>query len=60
MEGKKALRDSGFVIYYLFLGAGALLLLSTEKGEILLWINSRHNAFLDFFFKYWTHLGDGF
>ena len=59
MNFGKYLTDAGFAVYYIFLITGAVFLLFTEKGDILLWINESHNEILDIFFKYWTHLGDG-
>jgi len=56
---KKTMLKSGYFVYYVFLIAGALVLLLTEKGDFLLWLNEHHNSSLDIFFKYWTHLGDG-
>jgi membrane-associated phospholipid phosphatase len=40
------------------LGFGILMIL-TNHGEFVLWLSERHFAFGDFFFQYWTHLGDG-
>src|SRR5215510_11938464 len=48
-----------WVLYILALIPIFYLLYSIPKVEILLWINGHHNAFLDQFFKYFTHLGDG-
>ena len=60
MEDIKAtLKKSGFYIYYLFLGIGIIVLFFSDKGNFLLWLNAHHNSASDFFFKYWTHLGDG-
>ncbi len=58
-ELKAALNKSGFYIYYLFLVIGIFALLLCAKGDFLLWLNAHHNSTFDFFFKYWTHLGDG-
>lgn len=44
-------------IYFLTLG---LILISTNHGDIVLWLNDLHGPGGDFFFKYWTYLGDGF
>lgn len=44
----------------LYFVAGGLLLVTTAHGDLVLWLNDHHSAFGDFFFKYWTHLGDGF
>ena len=43
-------------IYLLFT---AVLIAVTNHGDIVLWINARHTVQGDFFFKYWTYLGDG-
>jgi len=59
MSFKESISKSGFFIYYLFLLAGIFLLFLFEKGDILLWINKNHCTFQDWFFKYWTYLGDG-
>lgn len=32
----------------------------TAHGDVVLWLNDNHSVFSDFFFKYWTHVGDGF
>ena len=45
------------VACYLFV-FGVLLVL-TRHGDIVLWFNARHTVQGDFFFKYWTYLGDG-
>ena len=47
--------------YFLFLvAAGAVLLLSPNLKELHLQINRVHSVFFDTFFKYFTHLGDGY
>ncbi len=43
-------------IYLLFT---AILIVVTNHGDVVLWINARHTVQGDFFFKYWTYLGDG-
>lgn len=43
-------------IYLLILGAYLIL---SNHGDFVLWLNGHHTPFLDFFFKYWTYLGDG-
>lgn len=45
------------LVYVLAFG---ILMLLTNHGDFVLWLNDRHFTFGDFFFKYWTHLGDGF
>lgn len=42
-----------------FILIGAVILLSFDKVEIHLAINEVNSGFLDFFFTYWTYLGDG-
>lgn len=58
-ESKSAFKNCGFYIYYLFLVFGCFVLVLTRKGDFLIWLNNHHNIAMDFFFKYWTHLGDG-
>lgn len=43
-------------LYLLFTGG---LVALTNHGDVVLWINARHTVPADFFFKYWTYLGDG-
>ncbi len=43
-------------IYLVVLGMITVL---TDHGDVVLWINARHTVQGDFFFKYWTYLGDG-
>ena len=42
-----------------FFVALVLSLVLTEHGDLVLWMNRNHTAFLDSLFKYWTYLGDG-
>lgn len=44
-----------FVIILIISG----ILLKFNKIDIHIFINSHHSSFFDFFFKYWTYLGDG-
>lgn len=37
-----------------------LYLVQSDHGDFVLWLNERHTAFADQFFKYWTYVGDGF
>jgi len=46
--------------YIIFLIIGLVILLTTKKGDVLLFINSYHNEYLDFYFKYITNLGEGY
>lgn len=43
-------------IYLVFTG---VLVALTHHGDVVLWVNARHTVPADFFFKYWTYLGDG-
>lgn len=43
-------------VYLVVLGTITVL---TNHGDVVLWINARHTVQGDFFFKYWTYLGDG-
>ena len=43
-------------VYLVFMG---VLIAITNHGDVVLWINDRHTVQGDFFFKYWTYLGDG-
>ncbi len=43
-------------VYLVSLG---VLLVLTNHGDVVLWLNERHTPFLDVLFKYWTYLGDG-
>lgn len=47
------------LIVLIYLLSFGVILLLTNHGEVVLWANERHIAFLDQFFKYITHLGDG-
>jgi membrane-associated phospholipid phosphatase len=48
-----------FYLFGLYVFFGAWILQSTSKGEVVLYINEMHNVFLDYFFMYFTHVGDG-
>lgn len=48
-----------WVLYVLILVPAFFLLDQYSKTKILLWVNGHHSPFLDQFFKYFTHLGDG-
>lgn len=45
--------------YLFFILVAFILIMSTGHGDVVLWINARRNDVLDFFFTYWTYLGDG-
>lgn len=47
------------LIYVAFFMTGFLFVYTNNKAELHLQINSYHTSFLDVFFKYITHLGDG-
>lgn len=54
-------KNKAFLIpYIIFLFIGMIVLLTTQKGDILLAINKNHNDFLDVFYKYTTYLGEGY
>jgi len=48
-----------WTLYLTILVPVAYILTTVPKIDSLLWINGHHNAFLDQFFKYYTHFGDG-
>lgn len=50
---------SFFLPYLLFLLMGGIAQLLLSKTEIFLLINARHSIPSDYFFQYWTHVGDG-
>lgn len=53
-------RNLFFIIpYFIFVIFISIMLLLYEKQEIHIYINSFHNPFFDFFFKYWTNFGHG-
>ena len=61
---KKGLKEISKVSTFLitsifFILIGVIIIATQEKTGIHLAINSYHNEFLDFFFKYWTYVGDG-
>lgn len=43
----------------LFWLVGAVFLFSINKGDWVIYLNQNRTELLDFFFKNWTHLGDG-
>lgn len=49
-----------FIPYLIFLIIGFIILIITNKGDLLLWINKNHNYYLDIFYKYITNLGEGY
>ena len=38
---------------------GLVLLATAQKGDVVLWVNARHQPIWDGFFRYATYLGDG-
>ncbi len=49
-----------FLVPYIAVFLFALLLWSLiNHGDVVLLLNANRNGSLDFFFKYWTYLGDG-
>jgi membrane-associated phospholipid phosphatase len=58
-EFVSTVKSRGYYIYYLFLIIGFFILILTQKGDFLIWLNTHHNKAMNLFFKYWTHLGDG-
>jgi len=48
------------IIYLSFVIIGAFTLIFIEKGDWVIYLNQHRTFFLDSYFKYWTHLGDGF
>lgn len=59
MKIKSIYTYPGMILYYLFLLAGGIIVLWSEKGEWVVWLNQLGNHFLDLFFIFWTYLGDG-
>lgn len=59
---KQTFRDTkAFVVpFLLWLFAGAVILLTTDKLAFHIWINQWNHSLLDGFFKYATYAGDGF
>jgi len=47
------------LVYTILLIIGTLFLIVWGKADIHIFINRHHSQFFDFFFKYFTHLGDG-
>ncbi len=56
----KAIRTNpAFWLYVCLLFLGALILITGDKGDTVLFINQYHTPLLDQVFTYWTYLGDG-
>jgi membrane-associated phospholipid phosphatase len=45
-------------VFFLYLGAGVIMLFIFPKGELELLVNKHHNSYLDQFFFYITYFGD--
>ena len=56
---KKILYDNRYFVglLILFVLIGSFVLMVTEKGDVLRWLNQHHNAAASFFFKYATYFG---
>jgi len=49
-----------FLFAYILFFISALVILSViDKGEWVIFLNQNRTTSLDYFFAYWTHLGDG-
>lgn len=48
-----------FLLLSFYFVLGCLVVLFIRKGDDVIWINQFHHPFADFFFQYFTHLGDG-
>ncbi|HSH66689.1 MAG TPA: phosphatase PAP2 family protein [Bacteroidia bacterium] len=51
---------SFFIPYFIFIGAGAILIAINTKADTHLEFNSFHFTLLDTFFTYFTYFGDGY
>lgn len=56
----KPLSSSLKIFGLLFYIAFAVLLISIAKGDVVLWLTHHQTGVLNVFFKYITHVGDGF
>jgi membrane-associated phospholipid phosphatase len=45
--------------YFLIFALGLILCLLSEKGTFVWWLAHNRSPLLDYFFRYWTFLGDG-
>lgn len=61
MKGLQNNNASDRFLFYaiVFLIIGAVFLLGFDKGDMVLFLNENRKPFLNTFFKYLTHLGDG-
>ncbi|MFQ3213888.1 MAG: membrane-associated phospholipid phosphatase [Marivirga sp.] len=56
---KDKIQGPAFVMFVLYFITTLTISIFWEKGTFLLWLNDKHNAYGDVFFKYITYLGDG-
>ncbi|MCP4521545.1 MAG: phosphatase PAP2 family protein [Cytophagales bacterium] len=47
-----------YLFYALYFLCGAIVLFLINRGDIVIWINQYHTPTLDFFFKYFTKVGE--
>jgi len=45
--------------FILLIGLGVTIVLTQDHGFFVLWLNEYHTSSADFFFRYWTYIGDG-
>ncbi|NJO01937.1 MAG: phosphatase PAP2 family protein [Bacteroidia bacterium] len=51
--------SSFFIGFGIYLLGGLGLLIVLDKGDLLLWLNAYHTPIGDYFFRYYTFVGDG-
>lgn len=56
---KQKIQGPAFLMFILYFITTLIIAIFWDKGTFLLWLNDRHNAYGDVFFKYATYLGDG-
>lgn len=56
---KISFKSSFFICYFIFLVIGGGALLYYPKTELFLFINQNHHYTSDYFFRYFTNVGDG-
>ena len=56
---KKIIWDNRYyiILFLLFVLVGGIILLYTEKGDVVRWVNQRHNIIASYFFYYGTYFG---
>lgn len=57
MNSKRQTLTAFFIPYFIFAVVWFSLIMTHEKGELHLLLNSYHRPFWDYFFKYFTYLG---